>query len=408
MPIPFEAALDYVQKPQNISGHQFWPFLTFEKSQRRFTRKAGQLTAVAQTKVRQLAIPSHRDGYVFAFYALILSHLYEAALRQHDLDGSVLAYRSGLGTNYAMAEAAFQEVANRDSCLAVALDLKDFFPSISHDILKRNWCDLLGVQRLPKDHFAVFRAMTSFASVNRDECLLRLGIPKGRLPPQPLCSASEFRRLVRGEDRQHLSLVTHNKEPFGIPQGAQISAVLSNISMFDFDLSMKHEIEKQGGIYRRYSDDILIIANAGSSEADIVSLVKTYLSKAGGNLHLNASKTESALFSRNHSGQLSASKLGGIQYLGFTFDGMRRLIRPQTMSKYARKLSDAARRVRRESAQSGKPISKREIYRRYSHLGQSNFITRYLAAAENAMPNSMLRKQVRRHMRRIKALTETS
>jgi hypothetical protein len=408
VPIPFEAALDYVQEPQNVSSHQFWPFLTFEKSQRRFTRKAGQLTAVAHTKVRQLAVPSHRDGYVFALYAFTLSNLYEAALRQHDLDDSVLAYRSGLGTNYAMAEAAFQEIANRDSCLAVALDLKDFFPSISHDILKRNWCDLLGVQKLPKDHFAVFRAMTSFASVNRDECLSRLGISKGRIPPQPLCSASEFRRLVRGEDRQHTSLVTHNKKPFGIPQGAQISAVLSNISMFQFDLSMKREVEIRGGSYRRYSDDILIIADVNSSEADIVSLVQTYLSATGGNLNLNASKTESALFSRNSNGQLRASKMGGIQYLGFTFDGMRRLVRPQTMSKYARKLSDAARRVRREAAQSGKPISKREIYRRYSHLGKSNFITRYLAAAEIAMPNSVLRKQVRRHMRRIKTLTETT
>ena len=36
-------------------------------------------------------------------------------------------------------------------------DFTKFFDMLDHDYLKGQWCSLLQVERLPKDHYAVFK-----------------------------------------------------------------------------------------------------------------------------------------------------------------------------------------------------------------------------------------------------------
>jgi hypothetical protein len=59
-----------------------------------------------------------------------------------------------------------------------------------------------------------------------------LGInPKARPLPRPLCNGKQFRETIRGKSFDGQQLIKVNPKPYGIPQGAQISAILSNISM---------------------------------------------------------------------------------------------------------------------------------------------------------------------------------
>lgn len=210
-PWPFEKAAAYVADAKAVRRHSFLPLLSFKQKRRRYSTRSGE--PVVKEKVRELAIPSHVDGYIFAWYALQLSRKYEALLQSEELQHCVLAYRAGIGTNITFARDAFGDIAGRSACLAVALDLKDFFATIAHVTLKRNWAFVLGTSGLPADHFAVFRAITAYAEADQGDCYERLGLAPNGPIPRPLCNMARFRAEIRKG-----GLVKVNRTDHGIPR----------------------------------------------------------------------------------------------------------------------------------------------------------------------------------------------
>jgi RNA-directed DNA polymerase len=398
LPLPFDAARAYVMDPERVRRHGFHPFLRFDIVRRRYKVRGGKPNV--STKSRPISIPAHLDGYVFAYYSKLLTIRYEAELVASGLGDCVLAYRSGRGSNIDFAKAAFDEIIAREECMAIALDLEGFFDSIDHVTLKRNWAKLLGAQRLPPDHFNVFRSITKHAEVNREACLQRLGIGTHDEVPRPICTPSIFRTVIRKNVSGLPNLVRTNTAPYGIPQGSQISALLSNLYMLDFDAEMLRLASDLGGYYRRYCDDILWLCRPTESNR-IEHEIHNSLVKLGGTTKLNEAKTERSTFHRDANGRLRCDR--PIQYLGFTFDGEHARVRSQTLSKFWRKLTYAARRAKRVAAQSTSApgiLYKRTLYRRFTHLGRRNLVS-YAKRSEQLMETGAIRKQMRRHMPRI-------
>jgi RNA-directed DNA polymerase len=317
LPLPFETAKAYVVDPGRVCRHGFHPFLGFDIVRRRY--RADRDGVEVSTKRRPIASPAHVDGYIFAYYAKALGQRYEGTLAANGLGHCVLAYRSGLGSNIEFAKAAFDEINRRGECIALAFDLESFFDSISHATLKRNWAQLLGTDQLPADHFSVFRAITRYSEVSLTQCRLRLGIEKGRRTPRPICPPSVFRTVIRRNARGLPNLVLTNSANHGIPQGSQISALLSNVYMLDFDREMCHLAVAIGGFYRRYSDDILWVCHP-SEAPSVEEELKKGLAKLGGTTKINEEKSERSTFRRSAAGAVVCNK--PIQYLGFTFDGV--------------------------------------------------------------------------------------
>ncbi len=397
-PLPFDAAKAYVADPARIQQHAFHPFIDFEIVQRRYKVRAQR--AEVGSKRRPIGVPSHVDGYVFAYYAKLLGGRYEEYLIANDLGQCVLAYRRGLGSNIDFARAAFDEIARRDRCTAMAFDLEKFFETIDHSTLRSNWGRLLGVERLPSDHFAVFTAITRHASVNLEACRVRLGIPPKAALPRPICTPAAFRNVIRRNPNGLPNLVNTNRNRYGIPQGSQISALLSNMYLMNFDLEMKMLSDQVGGYYRRYSDDILWICDPQAAGLVETSL-KQALAKLGGTTTLNENKTERSPFHVTPSGRLETDRQ--IQYIGFVFDGSRVRIRSQTLSRYWRRVVYAARattRAARHSAVKPGIPYKRKLSRRFSHLGHRNLIS-YAQRSEGIMKTGAIRRQLSRHMPRI-------
>lgn len=207
-----------------------------------------------------------------------------------------------------MANEAFEEVKKHDSCSVIAIDISGFFDNLDHKKLRKKWCQVLGEDSLPEDHYKVFKAITRFSRVDQHKCLEALGLEEKSLKKSTkrLCSDKEFHQKIckRGQEEQSLIVLNAdgrnknrsiNWKNYGIPQGTPISAVLSNIFMIDFDIKMKALTDEIGGTYWRYSDDILIICPQ-EFEAKVEEYAAQLVQEQGEELKINNAKTEVSRF----------------------------------------------------------------------------------------------------------------
>lgn len=391
--------------------HGFLPFMSFEKRVRRWRYDGERRRYRASWKVRPLAYCSNADTHIFAAVGLELSRAYEAMLAGTPVEAAVVGYRRDR-SNIRTAHEAFSHVSRLAPCTALALDISSFFPTISHQRLKRCWSHVLG-GGLPDSHYAVFQALTRYATVDRKACLRRLGLDHratGKDLARPLCSMDQFRQMIRG--RRENTLIRTNPPGRGIPQGTPISAIAANVSMWDFDKAMTDRASEWGGIYRRYSDDILLIVPCNVADATLDYVTAALKDKAG-DLVLNGAKAQRVDFL----GSPLPSDVPELQYLGFTFNGERTLLRASTISKFYNRMRQAVRWAERcQASTSAKKLAKgnreglqrKAIISALTHIGKDSFVRTYAKAAERQMGSAALRRQLRNHVKVLNSLTRPS
>lgn len=397
-PISVEHALDIVTNPNKVTTHSFLPFITFTSTTFKVHKDKDTNELGKTPKERPIAYSSHIDSHIYSYYSNILNHLYEEQLRVHNISKNILAFRALSKSNIEFANEAFQEIKLRGNCSAVALDLSKFFDTLNHSLLKDAWCRLLATDKLPNDHYAVFKAITKFSKVDKEKLYNLMGIPKNnakhaKKTRKQICSFSEFRNKVRKSN-----LIIPNKADFGIPQGSPISALLSNIYMMNFDIEMKEYVSSLGGEYFRYCDDMLFIVPthekdnvAGEAERQLLKL----------KVSLNIKKTEIREFKSTPS-KIESDK--PLQYLGFIFDGDRIFLRSSSLSRYSDRMKRGVKlakatmkrknKIRKNKGLPDKELFKEKIYARYSHVGKRNFLT-YGYRASRIMQSNSIRKQLK-------------
>ncbi|MEP1634631.1 MAG: antiviral reverse transcriptase Drt2 [Kangiellaceae bacterium] len=399
-PVALKTAHQLVTYSARVAKHAFFPLINYElESYKLYKDDKGELQK--KEKLRPIAYASHLDSHIYAYYALQLSKLYEDKLNALGLTENVLAFRSLGKSNIEFANKAFEDIKARQTCSAVALDVKGFFDNLNHQVLKSAWSELLGESLLPADHFNVFKSLTQYASVDKNKLYSTLEIPLNnpRNGRYKVCDVKTFREKIRGE-----GLISVNRENKGIPQGSPISALLSNIYMLEFDAMAKNVMEEQGGSYYRYCDDMLFITDREFRD-DIEDFAQSEIIKL--QLELNTSKTEIRDFWLSYGQQTSNLPL---QYLGFTFDGQRKLIRSAAFARFSNRMKSGVRLAKKTRAKRNKqklregksstPLYKRKLYERYSHLGKRNFIT-YGFRAAKVMESDAIRKQLKPFWKRL-------
>ena len=355
-----------VQDPDKVARHPFSPFIRYHETYRPFRRKNGE---GSKRKDRPIRYAAHADAYIYSYYRQLLSNLYEAALTALDISDCVIAYRkipvsagSSAGKcNIHHAAEAFQLITALDRSCAITLDISSYFDSIDHERLSKVWCRLLGADELPPDHAAVFRNITCYADVDRDELYVRLGyakriadgslsfLRKKRQMPTQLCSWKKLRQLAADQGKP--KLLVRNPHAYGIPQGSPISDVLANAYLLEFDSEMATYVRTRGGFYRRYSDDILIVLPGdGRVGAGARKFAISLIQQFGKQLTIKKEKCTSVCFVRTDvSGEMTSryvsggKKADGLEYLGFRFDGRKAYLRNSTISRLKRKMRHAAR-----------------------------------------------------------------
>lgn len=349
--------------PGIVARNSFYPMLRFTEEWTRF-RKGG----IRKKKVRPLRYSSRRDAAIYARYRALLSPLYEDELIRRGLREVPIAYRripdvkgQRNKCNIEFARDIFSEIKKIGDCIVTVVDIKSYFDSIDHCRIKEEWEKLIGGE-LPPDHEAVFRAVTKYTFVDIDLLFERLemyqkGVGASRVERRSrkidlvrrrhdvqLCSPKEFRDMVCGGDKKYPSLIQKNSKNYGIPQGTPISDIIANFYLIGFDEIVNKFCSERGGLYRRYSDDIICVVPTKSitDELQVKEFLQKKIPEFGSALEIQDKKVSVSAFVKDATGHkfnhVFGSRRNGLEYLGFEYDGKIVKIKNSTLSNAWRKL----------------------------------------------------------------------
>jgi Reverse transcriptase (RNA-dependent DNA polymerase) len=395
--LSIEEAEQIVSDQDRVASNKFYPFFLYHETWQPFrTSEKGR----PEPKSRPIRYAARRDAYILTYYRRILAEKYEERLAVLGIEECPIAYRKipkghgGGKCNIDFAKDAFDEIERQGDCVAIALDIKGYFENLDHALIKERWCDLLGVERLPPDHFTVFKNITSYHVVDQKEVYRRLGFietievngyPRERYTtpyremPTQLCTPAEFREKISGGDPALPSLVRPNCDEngtlldHGVPQGAPISDLIANFYLLDFDVALNAYAKARGGRYMRYSDDILLIVRGGCDEADEAeAFVINEIKKYGKAIQIKEAKTCIVRFSRAGENLTFDHVKGpqgknGFEYLGFRFDGKFVYVRDSTISRLYRKVALSAKGVARGFANAHPQLDASEILASFNY-----------------------------------------
>lgn len=404
-----------IENPNFIENYAFYPLIHSVINERKYKKidtkkfekrnnktRAHKLKSLetgrteSSEKKRPLHYASHFDALIYAYYASLLQKEYEKKLNSHlGLSECITAYRkikinpnlpddakgNGKSTIH-FAKEIFDTITVRsqnENIAVLAFDIKSFFSSLDHKRLKKIWEDILNVERLPKHHFNVFKASTKFSFILLDDLRIyqkrkgkKIGFDEKKLAHIRKTkgfkcffeSNQDFRNHIKSGKLKIHKFPFRNKETkeiMGIPQGLPISAILANMYLYYFDLSiLENLVNNKGCYYRRYSDDIIVVC-----KVDQINEVKQFveLQMKENIVEISKEKTETFIFKNIEFNKFNEKRLTSIKinsdgtevlespltYLGFEFRGYNILIKSTNIAKFYRRMKSIIRRRSRRA-----------------------------------------------------------
>ena len=353
----YNSVKDYVENPQRIIKHGFFPFIHKKKVLVKY-KVNGAGERPVKIKPRELYRASHLDSCIYRYYADRLNKDYEKVAEVRNIDENVAAYRTGKGKSnidYAAETMDFIKRTN-DGCFIFLGDFEKFFDTLDHEYLKSKLKEVLNTNKLTEDWFKIFKTLTSFSWVEQKDLNDLFGSEKEQYKNSLKTYFETWEKFRSFKADGH---VHKNTKPFGIPQGTPISALLSNIYMIDFDDWLNRLSSKYEGKYLRYADDFILILPFSTTSKDVyLEIVNEILQYASDvtKLKIEKNKTEKYLFKNDtiylfESNKTDTSSLvkSKLDYLGFVFDGRNVKMRQKSVSKFYRKADKAIRTAREKS-----------------------------------------------------------
>lgn len=408
---------EYVENYEKIRTHSFLPLIHKTIVKRKFradnlnpaSNPSGKRKRVlGKRKIRDIYFAAHLDSLIFSKYNDLLASSYENFIELKNFNESVVAYRkipilkyserNKCNIDFAKSSFEFLKRNNSKKLTAIVADVTSFFDSLNHRILKKQWAKVLNATTLPGDHYNIYKALTSIKFVEGEQLfesygntmMIKVGVPNSSHRTKFVRKKIKRTKFFKEKGATHyctkdeflkrnLNLVISKENSFGIPQGSPISATLANIYMLDFDQEIFNNVSSIGGFYQRYSDDLIIICEQ-QYEGVMINLVREKIDKLV-NLTIEPNKTKVFRFEEvngifkgfevdertkapNHNKTM--------EYLGFSFDGQRVLIKTSGFSKFYRTMKSAFKRSTSLAIYGKNPdksLFKSRLYKRFTHRG---------------------------------------
>lgn len=373
-----------------ITSYSFFPLIQRISKSRLYKKDLTTGGKKITSKERPIRYSSHFDALIYSWYSHQLSHYYENIITKEDINSCVIGYRKLDKSNLEFAKEVFDYISKKEESTAIAFDIEGFYDNLDFKILKKAWTNILGKTDLPHDHYAVYKAITNFSYVDHNDLVKNLGF-KDKNPKYEDLKVffdSNLISLIRS-----MNIIKSNKVA-GIPQGAPISCILSNMYMLDFDRSVIKKVQEIGGLYRRYSDDIIVVSSPQQS-VELKSFIKDEIKKI--KLIIEDSKTEIRFFKKENSRLVcydEKNKISKLQYLGVDFDGTTFTLRHKGYAKFERRMSKSVKQETKRADKAKRGVSKKMLYEKFTPLGDMNYIT-YVKRASHTLSSPNILKSVR-------------
>lgn len=349
-----------------IKKHSFFPFIYSELIFKKYNRNEPKRY---KPKKRPICYSAHIDRLIFSYYSYQLNKKYNKVLSMKGIENAVVAYRTNLRkNNIHFAKEAFDFIIKTRKCHIMIGDFTSFFDKLNHKYLKKKLCEVLEVEKLEEDWYAVYKNITKYSKCDLSHLLEINGLKENEireLNTRKVVLELEKFKLLKKEKK--IKIDKNNKE-VGIPQGSAISAVLSNVYMIDFDEAINNYVKKEEGLYLRYSDDFIVVFPNHKKIPTHEKFIKNEIKKIP-DLKLEETKAQSYKYDE---GRISGTKKE-IDYLGFTFDGKEIRIRDKTVSKYYKRMYKKIKTITNANgiSKDGKKITCVQLYEKYSIKGSS-------------------------------------
>tara|TARA_R110000764_G_scaffold235326_1_gene329792 strand:- start:2715 stop:4262 length:1548 start_codon:yes stop_codon:yes gene_type:complete len=408
---------EYVENEKSIKEHSFLPLIHKCLVKRKYradtfnlkrNKKGERIRFIVKPKVRHIYYASHLDSIIFSYYNYLINQEYEKLIKKKNFNDSVVAYRkipiaadldkNKCNIDFPKSTFEFIRKNNDKKLTAIVADVTAFFDNLNHKVLKKQWSKVLNTNSLPENHYNVYKALTNLRYVEGDQLynsykgtmLVEKGVPNSskakKVKRIKIKSNSYFKEknavayCTKKEflDNNLNLIITANNE-IGIPQGSPISATLANVYMLDFDQEVYDKIQEIGGYYQRYSDDLIIVCEQ-KYEDEILKFIRDKVKNLA-RLEIHPSKTAVYRF-ENIEGVFKGFEINEktkkhnysktLEYLGFSYDGQRVLIKDSGFSKFYRSMKRSFKKSTSLALYSKNPdksLFKSRLYKRFTHLG---------------------------------------
>ncbi|MEJ0063293.1 MAG: hypothetical protein WDO70_08860 [Alphaproteobacteria bacterium] len=154
-----------VTKPDFVARHSFSPLIHYMQGVKRYKPQEHKTLK----KPRPIMYASHRDACILSYYAHHVNILLDDFYAQQGLQEAIVAYRTLGKANYHFSAEAYKYALQHAPCMILAFDVSGFFDNLDHKLLKYRLKNVLGVTSLSEDWLRVFRSVTAYHYVNRED-----------------------------------------------------------------------------------------------------------------------------------------------------------------------------------------------------------------------------------------------
>lgn len=159
-----------------LSKHGFYPFIHFQIKFNKYIYKEGngEYSREKKPKVRDIYYSAHIDRYIYQYYANELNKYYNIIAKNIGINKASIAYRNQFKgkNNIDFAKEVIDFICKQEKAFIYVADFSKFFDGLDHEYLKSKICTVLGnLGKLPLEHYIIFKNITNFTYVEKDDIL---------------------------------------------------------------------------------------------------------------------------------------------------------------------------------------------------------------------------------------------